>query len=131
MTKSAKADRPERIPVAGPRNVLTVANKDPNFEYRFVNDTGDRIERFKAGGWEVVTSEDEVGDKKVDRGTKLGSAITKAVGGQVTAVLMRIPKEWYMEDQAAKQAEIDALEATMRQTSNENYGNVEIQRHRS
>ena len=125
----AKTERVKRVPVGGPRNILTVAQKDPNFVYRWVNDVPGRIAAFKEGGYEVVTSDNEVGDKTVDRGSKLGSAITKSVGGQITAVLMRIPKEWYDEDQAAKQKEVDILEATMRdQSQRGDYGSVKVVR---
>ena len=125
----AKTERVKRVPVGGPRNILTVAQKDPNFVYRWVNDVPGRIAAFKEGGYEVVTSDNEVGDKTVDRGSKLGSAITKSVGGQITAVLMRIPKEWYDEDQAAKQKEVDVLEATMRdQSQRGDYGSVKVVR---
>ena len=125
----AKTERPKRVPVGGPRNILTVAQKDPNYVYRWVNDVPGRIAAFKEGGYEVVTSDNEVGDKTVDRGSKLGSAITKSVGGQITAVLMRIPREWYDEDQAAKQKEVDILEATMRdQSQRGDYGSVKVVR---
>ena len=129
MAKIERAERPKRVPVGGPRNILTVAQKDPNYVYRWVNDVPGRIAAFKEGGYEVVTSDNEVGDKTVDRGSKLGSAITKSVGGQITAVLMRIPKEWYDEDQEAKQKEVDTLEATMRdQSQRGDYGSVKVVR---
>ncbi len=129
MAKTERAERPKRVPVGGPRNILTVAQKDPNYVYRWVNDVPGRIAAFKEGGYEVVTSDNEVGDKTVDRGSKLGSAITKSVGGQITAVLMRIPKEWYDEDQAAKQKDVDILEATMRdQSQRGDYGSVKVVR---
>lgn len=123
----AKTERPKRVPVGGPRDILTVANKDPNYVYRWVNDTPGRLEKFKDAGYEVVTQDHEVGSKAVDRGSKLGSAITKSVGGQITAVLMRIPREWYDEDQAAKQAELDALEASMKDSAHQDrYGSLKI-----
>lgn len=125
----AKVERKKRIPVGGPRNLLTVANKDPNYVYRWVNDTPGRIAMFKDGGYEVVTDDNEIGQSTVDRGSRLGSAITKSVGGLTTAVLMRIPKEWYDEDQAAKQEQIDTLEATMQeQAKKEHYGSINIVR---
>jgi hypothetical protein len=105
----------KRTPVSGARNILTVLNQDPNYVYRWVNDTTGRIDMFKEGGYEVVTKDLEIGDATVDRGSKLGSAITRSVGGMLTAVLMRIPKEWYNEDQESKMAEIKATEDTMRQ----------------
>jgi len=128
-TETTPVKRAKRIPVGGPRNILTVAQKDPNYSYRWVNDTPGRIAAFKEGGYEVVTDDNEVGDNTVDRGSKLGSAITKSVGGHTTAVLMRIPKEWYDEDQAAKQKDVDILEATMRdQAQRGDYGSVKVVR---
>jgi len=129
MAKAQAATRAKRIPVGGPRDILTVANKDPNFVYRWVNDVAGRIQKFKEGGYEVVTQDLEVGQAAVDRGSKLGSAITKSVGGQVTAVLMRIPKEWYDEDQAAKMAEVDALEVAMRDAAHQDrYGSLTLKK---
>lgn len=120
--------RAKRIPVGGPRDLLTISNKDPNYVYRFVNDTPGRIQRFLEGGWEIVNHESELGQKTVDSGTRLGSAVTKMVGGTVTAVAMRIPKEWYDEDQAAKQAQIDAHEASMKAEAEADYGVLTISR---
>lgn len=112
----AKVARKERIPVNGQRDILTVAEhlKDPNYEYRFVLDTPGRLTKFDQGGWEIVKDDSlKVGQTAVDNsGTRLGSAVTVSRGGQVL-VLMRIPKEWYDEDQLAKQAKVDATEETM------------------
>ena len=120
-------ERPKRTPVSGHRNILTVANKDPNYEYRWVLDSPGRLEAFKEGGYEVVTKDMEVGDSTVDKGSQLGSAVTM-VRGTSTLVLMRIPREWYDEDQKAKQEEIDALEATMKSPESADYGKVGIGR---
>lgn len=105
--------RPERIPVNGTRDILTVSGRDPNYEYRWVLDQPGRIDKFKQAGYEVVTDDLKVGQKAVDSSDKkLGSAITTSRGGQ-TLVLMRVLKEWYEEDQKAKQDKVDALEATL------------------
>lgn len=129
-TKTQKT-RVTRTPVGGARDILTVHGKDPNFVYRWVIDSPGRIQRFVEGGYEVVQEDLEVGQKTVDRGSKLGSAVTKAGGSGQTLVLMRIPKEWYDEDQLAKQAQIDALEATMKSEAEQgNYGSVQISRRR-
>ena len=125
--------RPQRIPVSGARNILTVAGKDPNYEYRWVNDSeaGMRIERFKEGGWELVNKDagTKVGDKVVDQGSIVGSVVTRYVGQGTTSVLMRIPKEWYDEDQAAKAALLDEQEDAMRDPSmSGDYGSFTIQR---
>ncbi len=131
----------KRIPVGSARDILTIANQDPNYHYRWVLDDPKRpgrMSRFLQGGYEVVTDDVEVGQKAVDRSNKkLGSAITRPDGGS-TLVLMRILKEWYDEDQAAKMDKIDALEATMSRDAKEGriigsgetggYGSLSIER---
>lgn len=110
--------RTRRTRAYGPRDILAVANQDPNYVYRWVSDDPSRpgrVERLKEIGYEVVTGDVEVGDKAVDRNTKVGSAVTRVGGGGVTLVLMRIPKEWFDEDQAAKQEKVDAQERAMKQ----------------
>ena len=125
----AKTQRVERIPVSGPRDYLAVRDQDPNYSYRWVNDVDNRVDRFKAGGYEVVTAPNvRVGDKQVDSGSQLGSAVTKAVGGKIMAILMRIPKEWFDEDQQAKMEEVDAKERAMRAESQADYGTLKITR---
>lgn len=114
VTVPERKERTRRSPVGGARDILTVYGKDPNFVYRWVRNDEGRVQWFKERGYEVVTdSQHQVGDKVVDSGSQLGSAITKHGGGTVKLVLMRIPKEWYDEDQAAKEDEIAATEKTM------------------
>jgi hypothetical protein len=127
-TSTVAKERPTRTPVSGPRDVLTVADKDPNYVYRWVNDTVGRIDRYLAGGYEFVQQAGEIGQKTVDRASRLGSVVTRSVGGTVTGVLMRIPREWYDEDQEAKQDQIDSLEDSMRQEAmQDRYGSLTIE----
>ncbi len=121
--------RVRRTPV-GQRNVLTVGNKDPNYEYRIVNDEGDRVEQFKAAGYDVVSASDvTVGDRRITQASTEGSAAQVSVGGGLKAVVMRIKKEWYEEDQAAKIANVDATEASTKiEALKGNYGKLEINR---
>lgn len=125
-----RPERPRRVPVSGPRDILTVMDQDPNYVYRWVNDTDGRLDRFKLGGWEVVTGKHTVGMDSINSGSnKYGSAHAKQIGGGNWAVLMRIPKEYYDEDQKAKQDRIDEIEATMREEGRKEgrYGDVVIQ----
>jgi len=111
----AKRVRVQRTPVNG-RNVLTVAGKDPDKVYRFVNDIGDRVESFRQAGYEPVPAADvRIGDKRVGAASSEGSIAQASVGGGTKAVLMAIPKEWYDEDQEAKQAHVNELEQSMKQ----------------
>jgi hypothetical protein len=124
--------RERRTPASGARDKLTVYGKDPNFVYRWVRNDEGRIQWFQERGYDVVTGDLEVGQKTVDSGSKLGSAVTKFGGGAVTLVLMRIPKEWYDEDQAAKEDAVASTEATMRnpeaQVGGKAYGRFDITR---
>lgn len=113
--KRAPRERTKRTPVNG-RNVLTVEGKEPGYVYRIVNDVGDRINTFKEGGYELVGSKDvKVGDRRVNNASAEGSMAQVSVGGGQKAFVMRIPKEWYDEDQLAKQAQINQLENSMKQ----------------
>lgn len=122
-TQEASA-RPKRVPVSS-RNRLEVKGQDPNYAYRIVNDDDDRVARFQEGGWELCSSETvgALGNKRVDDASAVGSAAHFSVGKGTKAVLMRIPKDWALEDQRTKLDEIAAVEATMKQDkSRADYG---------
>lgn len=129
--ESRAVGRPKkRIPVSGHRDVLTVQGKQEGFVYRWVNDVDSRIARFKAAGYELVEDDVEVGTPTVDNPGKYGSVVSKDVGRGTTAYLMRIPEEFYSEDQAAKMRQVDESEADMKRTLNSGhdgtYGSVKI-----
>lgn len=123
-------ERPKRVPLAG-RSRLSVRNQDPNYVYRIVNTNldsdPDRVEALKEAGYEIVPNQKagEVGDKRVDNTSALGSVKEISVGGGTKAVVMRIPKEFYQEDQAAKQAEIKKTEDSAHKRAD--YGSMDVQ----
>ena len=128
MTRQANTSvasaRPKRTPLSS-RNRLSIKNKEAGYTYRIVNDEDDRIERFQEAGWETCAEEKvgAVGDRRVDNTSSLGSTSHFSVGKGTKAVLMRIPDDWYKEDQEAKQREIDAVENTMKDDrSRSDYG---------
>jgi hypothetical protein len=126
---SASAQRPRRTPIGG-RNVLTVQGKDPNFVYRIVNDSGDRIQQFLDAGYELVdASTVQVGDKRVNAASPVGSKAQVSVGKGEKAFVMRISKEFYDEDQLAKKVYVDKLEQSIKQTASgsADYGKLTIQ----
>jgi hypothetical protein len=108
----AQVKRVRRTPL-NVRNRLSIANRDPNKHYRIVNVKDDRIEQFKEQGYEIEHGV-QVGDRRADAPSVLGSASEISVGQGVRAVLMSIPKEYFEEDQAAKQGQIDELEGSMK-----------------
>lgn len=103
--------RPTRTPVSGTKQVLSVRGKEPGYEYRIVNDRGDRVSQMQEQGYEVVCDKNiKVGDRRIANPTAEGTAVQVSVGQGEKAFLMRIKKEWYDEDQTTKQKEISALE---------------------
>lgn len=130
MTKeTVKTNRVTRKPLfaRGPQSIS--GDKDPNYHYRFVNDTGSRIHNFKEAGYEVVTdTELAVGDSRVSDASSLGSG-KKVISNDGTAsYLMRIKKEFYVEDQSAKAERIDEMESAMKKeaTGANMYGSIKL-----
>ncbi len=127
---AAVGTRVKRTPV-GQRNVLTLSGKEPGYVYRIVNDQADRIQQFMDAGYELVDADAvRVGDKRVNSASPEGSKAQVSVGKGEKAFVMRIKEEYYKEDQAAKAAEIDRLEQSMKQkaSGNADYGSIEIKR---
>ncbi len=127
LISKAPSGRVKRTPVSG-RNRLTVQGKDPNYHYRIVNDEEGRIARFQEGGYELVPDEAvKVGDKRANQTSSEGTVKQLSVGGGRKAYVMRIRKDWYEEDQKAKQASVDALEATTKKKALDGrYGTLTI-----
>jgi hypothetical protein len=124
----APATRVRRSPVEG-RNKLAVKGKDPNYEYRVVNDTDDRVNDLLDRGYVFETSEEvRVGDSRlIDGSTGQGKIRTLNVGGGIKALLMKIRKDWFAEDQEAKQELVKKTEAAMRSNPSEGtYGKVDL-----
>lgn len=121
--------RVRRTPI-GQRNVLTISGKDAEYEYRFVNDSGDRVQEFLDNGWEKVPAKKvRVGDKRVGAPSEEGSDATASVGQGTKAYVLRIRKDWYEEDQAEKQAYVNQTEAATREKALDGtYGKLEISR---
>ena len=125
----APSGRVTRTPV-GQRNILTVKGTDPNFVYRIVNDVDDRVSQFQEAGYELVADDAvKVGDKRLNATSSLGSHKRLSVGQGTKAVVMRIKREWYEEDQAAKLASVAESEnATREKALSGTYGDIKLSR---
>lgn len=129
-TVTKRTVRTKRTPINGQRNILTVRGKDPAYSYRIVNDVDDRIQEFLERGYELVADEAvSVGDKRVAKPTQSGSNVELSVGQGTKAFVMRIKKEWYDEDQAAKAAKVNEIENQMKADARKdgNYGSIKIE----
>jgi hypothetical protein len=125
----APPQRPKRTPI-GQRQVLSVTGKEPGFQYRFVNDTSERVQTFLDNGWELVEQKDiRIGDKRVGNPSPEGTAAKAHVGQGQYAYVLRIRDDWYTEDQAEKQRYVDATEAAMKEKALDGtYGKLELTR---
>ncbi len=127
-TSKATSVRPRRTPI-GVRNRLSVPNQEPGFVYRVVNVIDDRVTQMQEQGYEIVENV-KVGDKRVDVAGALGSASEISVGRGMKAIVMRQREDWYKEDQAAKQSQVDSLEQSMKEDlkKKSDYGTVSLSR---
>lgn len=127
MSAERATNRPDRskstrVPL-GNRARLSFNNLEEGYVYRVINDVDDRIKRAEAAGYEFVESESSLGETRVADASKMGAKVSKPVGGGMTGYLMRIKKDWYDEDQKAKQARIDDTESAMKPDKKQNqYG---------
>lgn len=119
--------RPVRTPLAS-RNILKVKGKEPGYEYRVVNDVGDRIQMFKDMGYEIVSDDSvQVGDRRVANPTKEGTPVQVSVGGGTKAYVMRQREDWFKEDQATKEARLREQEQAMKADASQGmYGSLKI-----
>lgn len=121
--------RTRRTPINGTRNKLNVRGQEPGYVYRIVNDIEDRIQSLQEIGYEIVTDKGvTVGDKRIANPTQEGSPVKVSVGQGVQAYVMRQKQEWFDEDQKAKNARNDELEAQMHRDAKEAgfYGKLKI-----
>jgi hypothetical protein len=125
----APRGRTQRSPI-GRRNVLTVSGKEAGYEYRIVNDSKDRVQEFLDAGYELVAEDSiKVGDKRVNAASAEGTVSQLSVGQGLKAFVMRIKKEWFDEDQKAKQTQVNEVEAaTKAKALDGTYGKLEIGR---
>ena len=125
--------RRKRPPVNGRGDVLTLSynNEDDAEEYiyRIFNDKGTRIAQHKQYGWEPVTADDVTIGTRNEVGAGDIASVTVDSRDGTQGVVMRIPKDWYNEDQVAKQQKIDDTEKqiTGESENDGNYGKVSIE----
>lgn len=128
MAREISPKRVERKPLhqQGPQSIAGA--KDPDYVYRFVNDTGSRIANFQNAGYEFVQDESMlVGDSHVSDASDIGSSKRVTSNDGTVSYLMRIKKEYYVEDQKAKLDRVAETERAMKpDTSQGMYGKISI-----
>jgi hypothetical protein len=107
-TDEIQADTGPRKSARKPFGAMTLklAYPDrPGFHRHWFNETAGRIQRAEEAGYTHVEANGKPVQKVV--GTAEG-------GGPLNAFLMEIPQEWYHEDMAAQQREIDDKEKAIK-----------------
>ena len=97
--------------------------------FRSVNDTDDRIQQMQELGYEIVSDTSmQVGDKRIANPTQEGSPVQVSVGQGIKAYVMRQKEEYFKEDQASKQQQVNELEASTKREAQEAgfYGKLKI-----
>ena len=125
-----RTERKKRPPINGKGDVLSLSGLDDNYQYRVFNDKGTRIAQHQDYGWEVVAADDVTIGTRNDVSTAgTAAAVTVDSNDGTQGIVMRIRKDWYDEDQTAKQAKIAETEKAITGENNENgnYGKVSIE----
>lgn len=123
-----RSERPQRVPINGLRDKLSIKGQEPDFHYVIVNDYN--CETYLMAGYEFVTHDVSIGDRHINSAASEGSKKSIPVGNGVTGYVMRIPQELYDEDRQAEQQDLSEKENAMHQTLNSKddgrYGKFEI-----
>ena len=120
-----RSERPQRVPINGLRDKLSLKGCEPGFHYCIVNDYN--VDVYVAAGYDFVTHDLKIGDRHIDSSQAEGRKVSLPVGSGVIGYVMRIPQEWYDEDRLEEQRELDKTEETLRQDrSDGRYGKLDI-----
>jgi len=115
--------RSRRNTFNGTEGKMRVANAVPSNEnWHWINDSPGRINQAVDGGYEFVTAAEAGGmtnsnatDRNVDLGDKVRVLVGRQEdGGPLFAYLMKIPKDWFEEDQSSIQQRNDMVDDAIR-----------------
>ncbi|KKN77966.1 hypothetical protein LCGC14_0355310 [marine sediment metagenome] len=109
------ANRKERIPLGGRRQKMAAPER-LGYHRHWFNDIGNRLADCKAAGYTFVNDKETLDETQGDEvGTRKCMVVgTQESGQPLYAYLMELPQKLYDEDQAAKQVDIDEMEAAMK-----------------
>ena len=116
LQPNPRADRPtdreetgrrQRIPLGSAKFKLAYEDR-PGYHRHWMNDRSNRIHDAERAGYTFVEALNDGRKEKVSR--RVGS---HEDGSPMSAYLMEIRQEFYTEDQAAKQKQVDAIDAAI------------------
>lgn len=104
-------ERRRRKPLGTPRQRLS-ATVPKGMVARWFNDWPGRISDALEAGYRFIGEDGKEAENR--KGAKKDRVGVNEDGSPLMSYLMAIPQEWYDEDQAAKQAEVDKHEHTIK-----------------
>jgi hypothetical protein len=105
--------RNKRKAFGQPRSKLTIDKQDPAFHYRWILDAPGRLQEALEGDYTFVEPK-EVGRDANGENKVFVKGTTNADGSVQLQYLMKIPREFYEEDQAVAQAYLDDIDAAIK-----------------
>ena len=115
-SKVNRSERPQRVPINGLRDKLSIKGQEEGFHYVIVNDYN--VDTYVLAGYDFVTHDVTIGDRSVNTAQSEGGKASIPVGNGVIGFIMRIPNEFYEEDRAEEQRDLDDKEKAMRRRLN-------------
>lgn len=106
-----KMPKQKRIPLRQQKKIGV--EKKKGMHTRLVNDEGDRIVNFMKAGHNFREDEVRMGEQSSGDASQFGKVACQPVGGGIMGYYMDIPEEYWEEDQAKKQAQLDAKDALL------------------
>lgn len=115
-TRNERRRKAGKVAHAGTRLVVDESKLDrQNYEYRWVNDDGPRIQRLVSEDWDPAPEQGAVPDSHSEGTLNAKLAGTDKNGNPMNAVLMRKRKVWYDDDQEEKQRPLNEMEKSIRE----------------
>lgn len=125
-----RSGRPARTPINGYRDVLKVDGQEPGWHYAWITD--ENTYRMEMGGYEFVSHDVVVGDRRINAASQIGSKVSIPGGNGVTLFLMRCPEEIYQEEMDLMHQRVDdnerAVFGKLNSKEDGRYGEVSIKR---
>lgn len=106
-----RAERPQRVPINGDRDILAVKGIRPDYHGCWVNEP--LVPRYLDAGYTFVDYDVSFGSYHVHQGNPLGARYARDVGMGMVAYLMEIPLEYYNEDRLREEEQLKAAEAAL------------------
>jgi hypothetical protein len=101
-----RAERPQRVPINGERDIITARGIRPDYHPCWVNESN--VPRYEAAGYTFVNYEGVTfGSYHIQQSNPLGARYCRNMGGGVLAYLMEIPLDLYNQDRMDEQKDLD------------------------